>query len=339
MGVGVGLVTSEAPGQIQLSAVSRQATLRGTKHASQSLHLQDANGWADSVIAAAVTCQMRPRQWRLSLLPHGSRESRLTGDCDTDLRLVATEPCQGDAANREPCSYHGFMSLSDDLSSCSLIGVEAVDDHLRFVSLVSIALSLPTFTSCRLTELPKKTPYCNDTQMTACAEATGSAWGHHGSRASQVEASAAPVLQLVVVPLGDLKLGADAGYDGMLMPSVVPPMKSLAPVNDHKPIYTSPRGVRQASIYSEPVNGDGTYRSTPNDGTAAHLEAVVRVEMATETARNSVPGPRAPAQEAEPATSSSEQPGVSKPTVSGNKQLVGMAAALGTVMLIFVVWL
>lgn len=270
MGVGVGLVTSETPGQIHLSAVSRQATLR-----------------------AAVTCQMRP-----------------------DLRLVATELCQGDAANREPCSYHGFMSLSDDLSSCSLIGVEAVDDHLRF-----------------------KTPYCNDTQMTACAEAAGSARGHHDSMASPVEASAAPVLQLVVVPLGDLKLGADAGYDGMLMPSIAPPMKSLAPVNDHKPRYFSSRGVRQASIYAEPVNGDGPYRSTPKDRTAAHLEAVVRVDMATETAHNSIPCPKAPAQEAEPATSSSEQPGVSKSTVSGNKQLVGMAAALGTVMLIFVVWL
>ncbi|KAH7367262.1 hypothetical protein B0T11DRAFT_51999 [Plectosphaerella cucumerina] len=228
-----------------------------------------------------------------------------------DVPFVAPEPCQVDG---EPVR---FLSLSEDSASCSLVSFDVLDPSLRF------------------------TPFCNETQMTACAEAVGSQWNRRGDTGAALEV---PMVHILAAPVVDVKI-VDVTFEAARPDRLPAAASAVAPQARCTDFDSTAHGRSDDAGTSSPPERPQTSASTWSAEKAAALytDTLRQVKLAVygpAKGQMTVDVERPmDATDAKAAAPSERQSPASRPSGTGSKQLAGMAAGLGTVLFIFVVWL
>lgn len=278
---------------------------------------------------------------RMSREPHGLSPwtTELTRGY-TDVPFIVPEPGQARAVRAGDGRHHSFMFLSEDAASCSLVSFGTVDPSLRFVSLARAALFFfLTPSDSGLTDLASETPYCNETQMTACADAADSQWYQHHDSVFALDQAA---FQVVTAPMVDVR-AVDGSVEGMGAGHIAAAAPAARSTKFQEPAALGQTD--EAGTVSPPERPQTT-ACTWSAGNAASLYADTirqvklavygpnKAQITVDVVRTTESTPDADA------TIQSKRPsGVSKPSGTGNKQLVGMGVGLATVLIIFVVWM
>jgi hypothetical protein len=197
-----------------------------------------------------------------------------------------------------------------------------------------------------LTELAAKTPFCNETQMTACAEAVGSQWNRRGDTGA---ALGVPIAHILAAPVVDVKIVdvkiVDVTFEAARPDRLPAAASAVAPQARCTDFDSTAHGRSDDAGTSSPPERPQTSASTWSAEKAAALYTdtlrQVKLAMYGPAKGQMAADVERPldATDANAAAPSERQSPASRPSGTGSKQLAGMAAGLGTVLFIFVVWL
>jgi len=276
--------------------------------------------------------------------PHGSSpwttRTRLT-EHYTEAQVVAPEPYQFGAASRGgDVEHRSFLSLSEDPASCSVVSFDLLDPSLRIVSPILSRRQVKV--NPELTELAVKTPFCNETQMTACAEAVGTQWNQRADTGAALDM---PIVHILVASK-DVR-SVDVNLDAARPDRITAVAAAAAPQARCTDFDSATHDRTDDASTTSPREQSQTVSSTWSAGNVAALYAdtLRQVKLAIYSSAKAAMavavevGSASDATPAKSAVPSTRQPLASKFIGTANKQLVGMATGLAVVLFIFVVWL
>ncbi|KAH6688629.1 hypothetical protein F5X68DRAFT_81190 [Plectosphaerella plurivora] len=257
--------------------------------------------------------QIRPTTFK-QISPHA-----ITCQVRPEAQFIAPEPLQFSAASRGgDVEYRSFLSLSEDSASCSVVSFDLLDPSLRI------------------------TPFCNETQMTACAEAVGTQWNQ---RADTGAAHDMPIVHILVASK-DVR-SVDVNLDAARPDRIAAVAAAAAPQARCTDFDSAAHDRTDDASTASPREQSQTVSSTwsAENAAALYADTLRQVKLAMYSSAKAAMavavevGSASDATPAKSAVPSTRQPLASKFIGTANKQLVGMATGLAVVLFIFVVWL